>query len=113
MTAPKQINNIGLKESALLCNLIETEYPELALTDNQFAVYATEKLGFTVSGTHVHNRRKAYGIPSFITQPVKLVPEPLQAVDPEDRITALENKILQLEKVLNKISSYFTLMDKK
>jgi hypothetical protein len=57
-------NKLDILKSFKVTQLIEKEYESSALTDHEFAAYATRVLGFQVVKNHVENRRTALGIKS-------------------------------------------------
>lgn len=88
---------LSIVQSAKLLMLVEAEYVNYNKDDNTFAKYATEKLGFSVSGSNVTGRRNALDIPA--TRTAKMAAKSLDTAsllsllaDIERRVAALERK---------------------
>jgi hypothetical protein len=97
---------MGMVESAKLINLIESEYSASKKTDDEFAKYAADKLGFDVVKIHVTNRRVALEIPSYQAMYIKPGKGDVDAlhtliVDLERRITKLEYNEVEMQRKID------------
>ena len=60
----KMTNTLNTRQDFQVCTLINAEYTSSRKNDADFARYATEKLGFTVTTSAVHHRREGFEIPN-------------------------------------------------
>lgn len=74
-----------------LNKLVEAEFPTAEKTDQQFAEYASSKLGFWVNGNNVVGARKATKVAPYMPPPSTALP---------DRVEALERKVAELQSEL-------------
>jgi aconitase A len=58
------MNKLTTKNLILLSELVRAEYAERKQSDNDFAVYAAEKLGTRITGGNIQGMRETFGIPS-------------------------------------------------
>lgn len=86
--SPKKLSMVA---SMRLMNLIETEYANKRVTDAEFAVYASEKLGVEILRDHVQSRRDELRIPASNRGTAGLLIS-------QERIESLERQVLAHEK---------------
>jgi hypothetical protein len=92
-TKPKKTrNDLTLDKQYKLMQLVERDYVTRRQTDEEFAAYATETLGFFVNGNNVFGARRALGIDA----PRNVATN-----------TALESRVLLLEKRLAELEAHF------
>jgi hypothetical protein len=85
-----------------LMRCIEMHYAEMKVTDEEFAKFATQELGFTLNRDHVYKRRNELDIPATRSLSFN------KKTDSEalfEMISSLEQRIVTLEKlVVNRIA---------
>ena len=92
--APRK--QLSIVQSAKLLMLVEAEYVNYNKDDNTFAKYASEKLGFSVSGSNVAGRRHALNIPATRTNNMMKKNTDVAALI--SLIEGLEKRIVELER---------------
>jgi len=88
----KRLNKLTADKQYKLMKLVEAEYSTRRETDEAFGVHATEALGFHVNGNNVFGARRALGI---------------DATRNISTNTALESRVMLLEKRLAALEDYF------
>lgn len=58
----KPAEKLNMLQSSKLLVLIEADFVSLDKTDEEYAKYASEKLGFSVNADHIATRRRQLGI---------------------------------------------------
>lgn len=81
-------NHLNRIQNYQLMQLISAEFPSQGVSDDNFAIYASTKLGFTVNGRNVHGARNDLGIPPAVRKASTIA----------ERLEELENRIAKLEK---------------
>jgi hypothetical protein len=89
---------MSLANSFKLMKLIEAEYTTQALTDTDFAKYATKQLGFDVNADHIFNRRSQMNIKATRTVAIAAGRTDNTALFELGR--ALEQRVAMLEKAI-------------
>jgi hypothetical protein len=64
---PNSMNTLGAKDHFNLTTLVNDEYVTKGLSDVDFAIYAGQKLGITITNNNVSGARRALEIPSTKT----------------------------------------------
>lgn len=100
--APRK--QLSIVQSAKLLMLVEAEYQTKNVDDNTFAKYATEKLGFSVSGSNVAGRRNALDMPATRTQ--NIIRKNTDAASLLSLIEGLEKRIVELERRLGSVERH-------
>lgn len=95
-------NNTGVKrltgiQDYKLMQLTETKYAEMKVTDEEFAKFATNELGFFVNRDHVYKRRTELGIQASRVMNFSKKND-CEALF--DLVRALEERVISLEKLL-------------
>lgn len=88
----KRRNDLTLDKQYKLMQLVERDYATRRQTDEEFGAYATETLGFFVNGNNVFGARRALGIDAPRNTATN---------------TALESRVLVLEKRLAELENHF------
>jgi hypothetical protein len=92
MSPTRVINKLKHADQFKLMKLVEAEFTERRQTDDEFAVYATEKLGFQVKGSNVFGAREALGIESSRAK--------MSASSMESRLVMVESETILLRQRL-------------
>ena len=79
--------SLSLVLSSRLVHLIENEFESSRKTDSDFAAYASEKLGVTITKQHVWTRRTELGLPSAHEN------KPLPVLEVSNRLEACERQL--------------------
>lgn len=93
----RQINKLKHADQFKLMKLVEAEFIERRQTDDEFAAYAAEKLGFKINGNNVFSARHALGIES---SRIKMTTSTI-----ESRLLLVEKRLAILEDVVNRLQS--------
>ena len=93
----KHLNGVQVYK---LMRLLEAHYTEKGVTDEEFAKWVTQELGFTVNRDHVYKRRTELEIPA--TRVVIASKATVKAADMAammELVRGLEERVVSLEKI--------------
>jgi len=99
MNAPATKNALSGADKFNLQLLVKEEYAKMGLYDKEFAAWASEKLGLTVTSGNVQGARECFGIMSTRDVARSTVPTDVTA-----QLTDLRNRLARLEE---RIEVYF------
>jgi len=94
----KHLNGVQVYK---LMRLLEAHYTEKGVTDEEFAKWVTQELGFTVNRDHVYKRRSELGIPAtrVVVAASKITVKAADMAALKEWIGMLESRIITLEKL--------------
>lgn len=91
------VHQLNMRQKFDVCTLVQNNYAAKGQSDAEFALWATEQLGYFISHQSIATARDAFNIPST-KQTVKAAPTRLDAM--ERLIETLEHRVGTLEQRL-------------
>lgn len=94
-----KVNKLTMVNQFALINLVQAEYTKRAQYDPDFAVWASEQLGFTVTGGNIQGVREQFNIASTLQT------ERAEAAEPKTRLDRLEAELKALRTELSTLKT--------
>lgn len=89
-------NKLDTKQTVQLSVIVTEQFADRKQSDGDFALYASEKLGFKITAGNIQGMREAFGIPS--SREVAALQNPDMLVK---RVEELERTVFRLREMLN------------